>query len=119
MNIISPLIQFQQQLRIFHWQTDSHAKHEAYGKAYEGLDDLIDTFVETYMGINGRSKPNVTFSFELESLQSSSVSNEVIGDFLKYLIDLRNFVGDHTDLQNIIDSISSEVNQLKYRLTLS
>jgi DNA-binding ferritin-like protein len=119
MNIISPLIQFQQQLRIFHWQTDSHAKHEAYGKAYESLDDMIDTFVETYMGIHGRSKPNITFSLELESLQSSSVSNEVIEDFLSYLKELRDFVTENSDLQNIIDSISGEVNQLKYRLSLS
>jgi hypothetical protein len=119
MNIISPLIQFQQQLRIFHWQTDSYAKHKAYGTAYDALDDLIDSFIETYMGINGRSKPNITFSLELESLQSSSVSNEVIEDFLKYLNDLRNFVDQNTDLQNIVDSISAEVNHLKYRLTLS
>ena len=59
MQIITPLIQFQQQLRIFHWQTDSYAQHRAFGSAYEELDDLIDTFVETFMGIFGKSqKPN-------------------------------------------------------------
>jgi hypothetical protein len=28
MNVITPLIQFQQQLRIYHWQTDSYAAHK-------------------------------------------------------------------------------------------
>jgi DNA-binding ferritin-like protein len=119
MNIISPLIQFQSQLRVFHWQTASFAKHKAYGKAYEELDGLIDTFVETFMGINGRSKPNITFSIELKSLQSDSVSDTVIEDFLNYLKELRSFVNNNTDLQNIIDSISGEINQLKYRLSLN
>jgi DNA-binding ferritin-like protein len=119
MNIISPLVQFQSQLRIFHWQTESFAKHKAYGKAYEELDGLIDTFIETYMGIYGRNKPNITFSITLKSLQSDSVSDTTIEDFLDYLKELRNFVSKDTDLQNIVDSISGEVNQLKYRLSLN
>ena len=119
MNIISPLVQFHSQLRIFHWQTDSYAKHKAYGKAYDGLDGLIDTFVETYMGIYGRNKPNITFSISIKSLQSDSVSDTVIEDFLNYLKELRTFVAKDTDLQNLVDSIASEVNQLKYRLSLN
>lgn len=119
MNIISPLIQFQSQLRIFHWQTDSYAKHKAYGKAYANLDALVDSFVETYMGIYGRNKPNITFNITIKSLQSDEVSKTVLNEFLDYLKELRNFVSKDTDLQNIVDSISSEVNQLKYLLTLS
>jgi DNA-binding ferritin-like protein len=119
MNIISPLVQFHSQLRIFHWQTDSFAKHKAYGKAYEELDGMIDTFVETYMGIYGRNKPNITFSISIKSLQSDSVSDTVIEDFLNYLKELRNFVSKNSDLQNLVDSISGEVNQLKYRLSLN
>jgi hypothetical protein len=50
MKLISPFLKIQQQLRIFHWQTESYAQHKAFGKAYEALDGLIDDFVEVYMG---------------------------------------------------------------------
>ena len=48
--IVTDLLQMQNQLRIFHWQTKSYAAHKALGKAYENLDELIDTFIETALG---------------------------------------------------------------------
>jgi len=56
MKLVSPLIRIQEQLRIFHWQTESYAQHKAFGKAYEELGELIDQFVEVYMGKNGKVK---------------------------------------------------------------
>ena len=47
---VRDLLQMQNQLRIFHWQTKSYSQHKALGKAYETLDGLIDTFVETALG---------------------------------------------------------------------
>ena len=35
--IIVSLIQMQQQMRIFHWQTKSYARHVAFGEAYDTL----------------------------------------------------------------------------------
>ena len=118
MNVIGPLIQFQQQLRIFHWQTASFAQHKAFGKAYEDLDDMIDTFVETYMGIFGRSRPNITFQIHLRSLNSNAV-DEVCEQFCDYLRNMDEEIGGHTDLLNIRDSMLGEVHHLKYRLSLS
>jgi len=118
MNVITPLVQFQQQLRIFHWQTDSYAQHKAFGKAYEDLDDLVDTFVETYMGIFGRSKPTTTFVLELKPLTTSNVDLS-IEHFLDYLKDMDREISDKTDLLNIRDEIIGLANHLKYRLSLN
>lgn len=119
MNVISPLVQFQQQLRIFHWQTDSYAKHKAFGSAYEELDDLVDTFVETYMGVFGRSKPTVTFQIELKPLSDMNVVDEVLKSFEIYLRDMSIELENYTDLLNIRDSILGEVNKLRYLLSLN
>lgn len=119
MNIITPLVQFQQQMRIFHWQTDSYARHKAFGKIYENLDGLVDEFVETYMGIFGKSKPVNSFSFVLVPLIDDEVVSEVLEDFIEYLNDMSLEIDDKTDLLNIRDSILGEVNKLKYLLTLS
>lgn len=119
MNVISPLVQFQQQLRIFHWQTDSYAKHKAFGKAYENLDGLIDTFVETYMGIFGRSKPTVTFQINLKSLTGPEVVEGALSDFEYYLNQMSNEIHDKTDLLNIRDEMLGEINRLRYLLSLN
>lgn len=118
MNVISPLVQFQQQLRIFHWQTDSYAEHKAFGKIYESLDGLIDDFIETFMGVFGRSKPTTTFQITLKPLSDKSVVNSIISDFIDYLNDLSPNLERHTDLLNLRDSILQEVNKLIYLLSL-
>lgn len=119
MNVISPLIQFQQQIRIFHWQTSSFSQHKAFGKIYESLDEHIDSFVETYMGIFGRSKPTTTFVINLKSLTNDEVVFTVIDDFIMYLDDMGKEIPRETDLLNIRDSLRGEANKLKYLLSLS
>ncbi len=119
MNVITPLVQFQQQMRIFHWQTDSFARHKAFGKIYENLDGLVDEFVETYMGIFGKSKPVNNFNITLLPLEDDDVISDVLEDFVEYLKDMSLEIDDRTDLLNIRDSILGEVNKLKYLLTLS
>jgi hypothetical protein len=115
-NVIGPLIQFQQQLRIFHWQTESYAQHKAFGRIYESLDGLVDSFVETYMGKFGRAKPTLTYHIELKSL-NGNVVNDVLDGFVGYLDDMNN-ENLSTDLLNIRDSILGEVHTLKYLLSL-
>lgn len=119
MKVITPLVQFQQQIRIFHWQTNSFAQHKAFGKTYENLDDLIDTFVETYMGIFGKSKPVSVFTLTLEPLDSSDIVFSVLNEFQDYLESMSFELEENTDLLNIRDSILGEVNHLRYVLTLS
>lgn len=119
MQVITPLVQFQQQLRIFHWQTESFAKHKAFGKAYEDLDELIDTFVETFMGKFGRSKPTVTFQITLKPLANDGVVESVLTSFEQYLISMSGELSSEPDLLNIRDSILGEVNHIRYRLSLS
>ena len=116
MNVIGPLIQFQQQLRIFHWQTVSYAQHKAFGKIYESLDPLVDSFVETYMGKFGRAKPTLTYHIELKSLSDNN-ANDVIEGFKGYLESMSN-EDLSTDLLNIRDSILGEVHTLQYLLSL-
>ena len=113
---IEKMMSAQQSLRLQHWMTKSHAEHKAIGKAYEGLDDLIDTFVETLIGAKSRDV--------LSGISSLSVG----GDVQKILADLENVlrndvpkdVGEkETALLNIRDEILALVQQTKYLLTQS
>ena len=118
--LIINFITLQQQFRILHWQTKSYARHIAYGGIYENLDELIDKFVEIYMGKYGR----VEFSSGEGTIVLKNTStlglNEFLNqnvDFLMSLTESLNQVKD-TDLLNIRDEMTGEINKLKYLLTL-
>ena len=119
MKIIVPLVQFQQQLRIFHWQTESYAQHKALGKAYEALDDLIDSFVETFMGKYGRLKStDGDYTLTLTNLEGKDIA-KTVDEFITYLETYETELDEKdTDLFNIRDEIKGGCNTLKYLLTL-
>jgi DNA-binding ferritin-like protein len=116
--MITELITLQNQIRIFHWQTTSFSQHEAFGKTYEALNDLIDEYVETFMGLYGRVKLDKTVNINLVDL-----SNNIDSTIDKYIDYLQNSLTKDlsekdTDLMNIRDEMLGELNKLKYLLTL-
>jgi DNA-binding ferritin-like protein len=115
---VHELIQIQQQLRIFHWQTKSYARHKAYGETYESLGDLIDEFVETHMGKYGRFQL-AERSVEITNTSDTSVK-EFINASISFLIDMSNSLDPErdTDLLNIRDEMLGLMNKLKYLLSL-
>jgi len=119
MKLISPFLKIQQQLRIFHWQTDSYAQHKAFGKAYEALDALIDDFVEVYMGKYGKMKAKLTYNIELDNLTDNYM--DYVNDYIKYFLSLNEELDatSDTDLLNIRDEMLGVLNRLKYLLSLS
>ena len=119
MKLITPFLKIQNQIRIFHWQTTSYAQHKAFNKAYESLDELIDQFVEVFMGKYGRAKAATHYTIELENYNDNFLA--AIDDYIAYLIDITNDVDPvkDTDLLNIRDEMLGELNRLKYLLTLN
>jgi hypothetical protein len=118
--LILNLIKLQNQLRVHHWQTESHAEHEAFGSTYESLGDLLDQLVETHQGKHGRIAYPSPASIEVVNyadLEMQSVLEEVTN----YLSSEFGRVMDpekDTDCFNIRDEILQSLNKLKYLLTL-
>jgi hypothetical protein len=117
MKLIAPFIKIQEQLRIFHWQADSYAQHKAFGKAYEDMGDLVDQFIEVFMGKKGKIKAKLTYSIELDNLGENYI--EYINDFITFLNSLTSELDEiDTDLLNIRDEMLAVLNRLKYLLSL-
>lgn len=120
MKYIKNLLTLLNQLKIYHWQTTSFAQHQAFGSSYDALDDLIDKFVEVYMGRYSRifSKEGGNFSvnlFDYDALEPSTFLKNV----RNYLEDLEvPTPGKDTDLLNLRDEMLAEVDKLTYLLTL-
>jgi DNA-binding ferritin-like protein len=118
MKLFAPFLRIQNQLRIYHWQTESFAQHKAFGKAYEELDGLIDQFVEVYMGKYGRSKAKIAYNIELQNIGDEYLL--VVDTYIDYLISLTSELDSvmDSDLLNIRDEMVGVLNRLKYLLTL-
>jgi len=110
----------QTQFRILHWQTKSFARHEAYGKIYNALNDLIDGFVEIYIGKYGR----VEFASGEGTIVLKNINvlglNEFLNQNIEFLVAMTGALNSEmdSDLLNIRDEMLSEINKLKYLLTL-
>lgn len=117
--IVTSLLTLHNQLKIHHWQTKSYAQHQAFGGAYGELTDMIDEFVEVFMGKYGRIKSKDGFTIKLENYEGSP--NEFVDFYVNYLVnelpkDLD--AKKDTDLLNIRDEMLGQLNKLKYLLTL-
>lgn len=117
--IIINLMAAQNQMKIFHWQTDSYAQHKAFDKVYKNLSDLIDDFVEVCMGKHGRPDFGGEFNIPLFDFNSVNV-DDYITSVIEFLISLSGVYQPEidSDILNIRDEILAEFDRLKYLLTL-
>jgi DNA-binding ferritin-like protein len=123
MNFITNLLTLQNQMRVFHWQTQhkvgSFAQHTAFGTAYEELDEKIDDFIEVYQGKNGVIMASGgTFNLALHNLSDNA--EEFVDEYVSYLVEYvpQSLEEADTDLLNIRDEMLAILNQTKYRLKL-
>jgi len=123
MNFITNLLTLQNQMRVFHWQTQhkvgSFAQHTAFGTAYEELDEKIDDFIEVYQGKNGVIMASGgTFNLALHNLSDNA--EEFVDEYVSYLVEYvpQSLEDADTDLLNIRDEMLAILNQTKYRLKL-
>lgn len=117
-DIVCHLLGIRSQVKLYHWQTGSFARHKATDDLTASLDEKIDTFVEVYMGKYGR--PSVSNSIKLTNF-SDSAARAFVAKETKYLqTELPRKIGkDDTDLLNIRDEILADLNKTLYLFTLA
>jgi hypothetical protein len=117
--VILNLIKLQNQLRICHWQTNSFAKHEAFGKTYDKLGELLDELVEVHQGKYGRIVYPENTHIELYNNESIDI-NDILREVTEYLSTSFNekLEPKDTDCQNIRDEMLAVLNKLSYLLSL-
>jgi DNA-binding ferritin-like protein len=120
-NFALKLLAARDQAHVFHWQTDSFARHEAFGEFYEEFLTNFDAMVEMIMGLKGRP----TFG-EGASIMISDYSPENINRFFERIYPVFDnelkMICDSNIHEEIFDQarvIISQIDKLKYLLTLS
>lgn len=119
-NIVIALLEIQDQLQVFHFQTKSYARHKALGKTYEKVAERSDDFIEVAMGKYGRFQLSGKEKIVLQNISDDGL-NKFVEDCVKFLLGLSNQLDPErdSDLLNIRDDLLGEFNRLKYLLTLS
>jgi len=109
-----------EQIKLYHWQTHSFARHKATDDVIKALDETIDTYVETYMGKYGR--PKMTASTNTVRIQNMTekTAARFIGSCITYLEGplVKRLKPADTDLVNLRDEMLAELNKLQYLFTL-
>jgi hypothetical protein len=109
---------FSNALKFFHWQTKIYAKHEALGKAFDAITELVDEFTETAMGKYGRVDV-AGLSYDFVNISDANVIT-AIDDMIETAINLTDVLDARrdTDLLNLRDELMAKCNKTKYLLTL-
>lgn len=119
MSCIQKILNFQNEIKLHHWGTNSYSQHKALGNLYETLDGLLDTFAETYMGTRGKGEINEIRSLSFNGPAKTNPIN-VLNSFEDYLkTEVETELQGESALLNIRDEMLASVQQTKYLLTLS
>jgi hypothetical protein len=110
----------QSQIKINHWQTKSYARHEAFNDFYEGMNPLIDDYVELSISKNGR----FILNDESDTVRLVNIFDLDMDSFVNTLKIAINQISttlnpSDDDLMNILDEMLGQVNKLSYRLSLT
>jgi len=116
-DIVTQLLTIRNQVKLYHWQTGSFARHKATDDLTAALDLNIDTFMESYMGRYGR--PKVSGSIKLHNF-SESAARSFVAKQTKYLTTVlpKKIKSTDTDLLNLRDTILGDLNKVLYLFTL-
>jgi hypothetical protein len=117
-DIVCHLLTIRNQVKLYHWQTGSFARHKATDDLTAALDLNIDAFVESYMGRYGR--PKVSGGIKLHNF-SESAAKKFVAKEAKYLeTELPRKIGKgDTDLLNLRDTILGDLTKVSYLFTLN
>jgi hypothetical protein len=112
------------QLKIYHFQTKSYARHIAVDQFVNLISVQLDTYLETIQGI---SNTRMTIPKSMKKINLGNISEKdaenVLREFKNWVLNAlpalsNNFKGEYKDLENIQEDILSNINKTLYLFML-
>ncbi len=106
-------------IKLYHWQTTSYARHKATCDLHGVLTDLSDQFIEVFMGKYERPEFKDSFTVMVKELSDKNAKDllEEYSNVLKKEVSKYIKTSD-TDLMNIRDEMLAAINKTIYLFTL-
>jgi len=120
-NYFIRLLAVRDQAHVFHWQTKSFARHEAFGNFYESFLTNVDALVEMIMGLKGRPIFGEGATISINDYSDVNISRffenlePIFSTELEYICSS----DEHEELFDQARIIIADIDKLKYLLTLS
>jgi hypothetical protein len=116
------LLSLQSQLRMYHWQTRSYARHKASDELIVRIVELSDSMIEAFVGLCGGTRPQAVADMpwglkNLSDLDGISTYFRHVVEFLT--TELPALVGRDAALLNIRDEMLTAIYKTQYIFTLS
>jgi len=112
----------QNNIKMYHWQTISYARHKATNNLLIDIDDLIDRFMEIYQGKYGKI-PIGSTTINIRTLTDDDTAADFIQKCIHFLSNITeedtNLSINDTDLLNIRDEMVGLLNQTLYLFTFN
>lgn len=108
--IVAFFFTLQLNMKMYHWNTTSYARHKASDEFGGNLSSLIDKFVEVFIG-RYKIKPNISEIKIIKHYITDEGSEELLQQSIKIL---ENLTLKDTELLNIRDEMLAEINQTLY-----
>lgn len=115
-------------IKIYHWSTLSYPTHKATDELHDKLSELVDSFIEIYIGHCARGKGNGVPVFRFKSEKAASIEFcecksleafcKVLDDNIVHLEGLTEKLNGYTDLVNIRDEMVGALAHALYLLRL-
>jgi hypothetical protein len=109
---LSTLFNSRDQAHIFHLQTSSYAAHKALNEYYDAIVDLVDSYAENFQGRYGIIRG---YTPQRQYFEGEEVVKYFTG-LSTYIDSVRKGLPQDSDLNNIVDEISSLINSTIYKL---
>ena len=117
--IILFFFELQMNLKMYHWTTDSYSNHKATNKLLDKLSDLIDSFIEKYMGAYTRPVMKSGSNVLIQNMTKTKYI-KLLKTAQEYLRgDLEKVISKNSELLNIRDEMLGELDQSLYLATLN
>lgn len=112
-------------IKIFHWSTLSYPSHKATDELHSKMSELVDSFIEQYIGgvgggkipvfhVHGKGSHNIPFC-ECKSLEHFKTK---LAEYKTFLFSLTERLDGVSELLNIRDEMLGEIDQAVYLLRL-
>jgi len=122
-SLILKMFTFQNELKIYHWNTFSYSRHKTTDHLFQELIEFIDTFIETYMGRFGRlqlqDKKN-PIKIKMNII-SDSQAFDFLQKFASFLNDMESYLPEKkkiSSLLNLRDDMLGHIYQALYLFSL-
>lgn len=115
------LFMMREQIKLYHWQTHSFARHKATDELLDSLDKLIDEYVEVYMGKYGRPRVNA----KTGAIRIANMNEKGAARFIRACVEhlqgafVRRLKESDTDLINLRDEMLAHLHRAAYLFSLA